>query len=119
MILNCHVPKFEMCFIFMISGPTGNVHDLPNQLSMVSSVRNQIQALSGEMNTVQTSVVRRVGEVCSQTLQDWKVFEFSCPLRLFYEPMGNPGNIWDIYFLLAKGRGRFFLDFYGALTPPE
>lgn len=38
----------------------------------VSSVRNQIQALSGEMNTVQTSVVRRVGEVCSQTLQDWK-----------------------------------------------
>jgi len=38
----------------------------------VSNVRKQIQALSGEMNTVQTTVVRRVGEVCSQTLQDWK-----------------------------------------------
>merc|ERR1711865_24064 len=32
----------------------------------------EVQGLGAELDTVQSSVVRRVGEVCSHALQEWK-----------------------------------------------
>jgi len=37
-----------------------------------ASLRTEVDSFASELDTVQTSVVMRVGEVCSQTLQDWK-----------------------------------------------
>lgn len=38
----------------------------------VATLRTEVTSFASELDTVQTSVVMRVGEVCSQTLQEWK-----------------------------------------------
>mmetsp|Transcript_58764 Transcript_58764/g.91353 ORF Transcript_58764/g.91353 Transcript_58764/m.91353 type:complete len:582 (-) Transcript_58764:82-1827(-) len=41
-------------------------------MNEVNAIRTEVQALGGELDTVQTTVVHRVGEVCAATLREWK-----------------------------------------------